>query len=260
MSFKTDSKVGIPAATLVLLRDRPAAPPEVLMVERAAKMAFAAGAMVFPGGRIDPGDHALAENNSVVRGRPGDLKQTAARIAAIRETLEETGVAVGFDPLPDEGAIAQLREALHEAADFGAMLASGGWQLDLSHLTPWSRWMPNFKTERSFDTWFFVASAPELAIDTADGGESVSSRWAGAQQVIDEAAEGKCAIIFPTHRNLERLAAFDSFEAARSHADDHEIRMITPWIEEREGEAWICIPDDQGYPVTGQPVSDMRRG
>ena len=49
----------IPASTLVLFRERSGA-PELLMVERARAMVFAGGALVFPGGRIDPGDHALA--------------------------------------------------------------------------------------------------------------------------------------------------------------------------------------------------------
>ena len=44
----------IPAATLILVRDMADGPPEFLMVERAATMAFAAGALVFPGGRTDP--------------------------------------------------------------------------------------------------------------------------------------------------------------------------------------------------------------
>ena len=65
----------IPAATLVLFRDAPggggAGAPELLMVERARGMAFAGGAMVFPGGRIDPGDRALAE-------RSPDLPDAAA--------------------------------------------------------------------------------------------------------------------------------------------------------------------------------------
>ncbi|QLC25898.1 NUDIX domain-containing protein [Parasphingopyxis algicola] len=260
MTFETETKPGIPAATLVLVRDRPQRRPELLMVERAAKMRFAGGAMVFPGGRIDPGDHALAENDSVVRGAPGDPLQTAARIAAIRETLEETGVAVAFDPLPDHGATVQLREALHEEADFGAMLASGGWQLDLRLLTPWARWKPNFKQERSFDTWFFVAKAPDLARDEADGGESVSSRWASARRVIDEAEAGKCSIIFPTHRNLERLAIFESYEETRIHAEAHEVKLITPWVEERNGEKYLRIPDDAGYPVTAQRLTEMVRG
>lgn len=260
MSHEPSTRPAIPAATLVLVRDQPAGAPELLMVERAAKMAFAGGAMVFPGGRIDPGDHALAKNDSIVRAAPDDALQTAARVAAIRETLEETGVAVAFDPLPDHSATMQLREALHEEADFGAMLASGGWQLDLGLLTPWARWKPNFKTERTFDTWFFVAQAPALARDVPDGGESVSSRWASAQRVIDDAEAGKCSIIFPTHRNLERLAIFESYEETRRHAEAHEVKLITPWVEERDGEPWLRIPDDAGYPVTGEKLSQMTRG
>ena len=77
----------IPAATIVVFRDRAGQPPELLIVERAAGMAFAGGALVFPGGRIDPGDHALGA------ALPGDADENAARVAAIRETIEEAGVA-----------------------------------------------------------------------------------------------------------------------------------------------------------------------
>ena len=55
-------------------------------------MAFAAGALVFPGGRIDEADRKLAER----------LNADAARIAAIRETVEETAIAVGLAPIPSE--------------------------------------------------------------------------------------------------------------------------------------------------------------
>jgi hypothetical protein len=51
----TDSEA-IPAATLVVMREQEQGPPELLMVERPRTMAFAGGAMVFPGGRIDPAD------------------------------------------------------------------------------------------------------------------------------------------------------------------------------------------------------------
>src|SRR3546814_4381288 len=85
----------IPAATLVLFRETGAAPPDLLFVERAHTMTFAAGAIVFPGGRVDPGDHDLA------RRLGGYLDDMAARVAAVRETLEEAGIAVGLDPLPD---------------------------------------------------------------------------------------------------------------------------------------------------------------
>lgn len=260
MEMQKNENPGIPAATLVLVRDRDDAPPQLLMVQRAKKMAFAGGAMVFPGGRIDPGDHAIVENDAIVRNAPGDAMEAAARVAAIRETLEEMGIAVGFDPMPEEAAAAQMREGLHEEGDFGAMLAAGGYRLDLGVMTPWARWKPNFKQERTFDTWFFVAEAPHAIDGEEDGGESIASRWSSAQKVIDDAREGKCSIIFPTVRNLERLAQFDSFDEIRVHAESVEIRMITPWTEERDGEHHICIPDDAGYPVTSEPITSMTRG
>ena len=87
---ETERPVPIPAATLVIFRHRAAAPPELLVVERSATMAFAGGAIVFPGGRIDADDHAIAAAHS------HEPEEGAARVAAIRETLEESG----FGPTP----------------------------------------------------------------------------------------------------------------------------------------------------------------
>ena len=87
----------IPAATLVLMRPGSEA-PELLFIERAKTMAFAAGALVFPGGRIDEDDHLLAARIGI------GLDDAAARIAAIRETIEETGIAPALagpaEPVP----------------------------------------------------------------------------------------------------------------------------------------------------------------
>src|SRR3546814_12305044 len=85
----------IPAATLVLFRETGAAPPDLLFVERAHTMTLPAGAVVFPGGRVDPGDHDLA------RRLGGDLADMAARAAAVREHIEEAGIAVGTGPAPE---------------------------------------------------------------------------------------------------------------------------------------------------------------
>ena len=52
----------IPAATLVLMRERAGGPPELLVTERTGAMAFAAGALVFPGGRIDEDDRRIQEH------------------------------------------------------------------------------------------------------------------------------------------------------------------------------------------------------
>src|SRR3546814_17747480 len=89
-----------------------AGPRDRLMMERGGSMAFGAGALVFPGGRIDPEDRALAQAIG------GGVDQAAARVAAIRETIEETGIAPALDPLPDAAPAAELRHASEAGPSF----------------------------------------------------------------------------------------------------------------------------------------------
>ncbi len=242
----------IPAATLILMRPAAAGgPPEILMLERAETMAFAAGALVFPGGRIDPDDEAMAERF------PG-LPDSAARIASIRETIEETGVAPALRPAADASA---LREAMAAGRPFELLLDEMGLSLDLDALTPFARWCPNFREARRFDTLFYLAEAPDggRGLHSADETESVHTFWASAGQVLAEIEAGRAKAIFPTRRNLERLAGFDSLAQAREDAARHPVQRITPWVEERGGRRFVCIPEGIGYPVTEEPYESARR-
>jgi 8-oxo-dGTP pyrophosphatase MutT (NUDIX family) len=247
-----DLPEAIPAATLILMRPAAAGgPPEILMLERAETMAFAAGALVFPGGRIDPEDEAMAA-------RFPDLADSAARIAAIRETIEETGVAPALRPAPDSAA---LREAMAAGRPVGARLDEMNLSLDLDALTPFARWCPNFREARRFDTLFYLAEAPAGGgtLHSADETESVHTFWASAATVLDEIEAGRAKAIFPTRRNLERLAGFESLGEARADAMLHPVQQITPWVEERDGRRFVCIPEGIGYPVTAEPYESARR-
>lgn len=213
----------IPAATLILFRERDGAAPELLITQRAQGMVFAGGALVFPGGRIDPADRARAAAHPDL---PHD--DAAARVAAIRETAEE----VGFD--------------------FG---------LGVHDLTPFARWLPKHRQARNFDTLFYLAQvAPDAPEPEADGSETVRAFWAAAAEVIAMCDRGEAEIIFPTRRNLERLALFTSFAAAVDHARAHPIVPITPYQEDREDGPWLCIPDGLGYPVTAEKWTSVTRG
>ena len=242
----------IPAATLILMR--PAAgggAPEILMMERAQTMAFAAGALVFPGGRIEADDHASA---ALFAPR---IEDGAARVAAIRETVEETGVAPAIDPAREAS---ELRQRLSAGEPFAAILAGLGLSLDLEALTPFARWCPNFRETRRFDTLFYLAEAPAGAnVTSADQNEAVSAFWATAASVLEDLDAGRAHAIFPTRRNLERLALFASLDEARADAAQHPVRQITPWVEEREGRRFVCIPEDAGYPITSEAFETARR-
>jgi 8-oxo-dGTP pyrophosphatase MutT (NUDIX family) len=250
----TDLPPPIPAATLILMRPGLLRAPELLMMERTRNMAFAAGALVFPGGRIDPDDHLLADRIG------GGVEHAAARIAAIRETIEETGLAPALRQKLDAPILNQLRQELEEETPFSTLIDTFGLDLDLGALTPFARWCPNFAEARRFDTLFFVAEAPSGASEaTAAKAEAVRTFWATADQVLQEADSGQARIIFPTRRNLERLARFASIDEARADAERHGVHKIVPWIEERGGQSWLCIPDDAGYPVTAELLATARR-
>lgn len=248
----------IPAATLVVMRDAAVrtGKPEILVVERAATMAFAAGALVFPGGRIDDSDRAFAES----LGRGPD----AARVTAIRETIEESAVPAGIFHLgggaldPESGR--SLQEMLLGGMALDEALVAHDLALDLDLLVPFARWMPAFKQPRRFDTIFFIAPAPPGEWrPVPQPGECEAARWAPASALLEQIGRGEASAIFPTKRNLERIALHSSFEEAAGDARRHSLETIIPWIERRNGGDFVRIPEGRGYPVTSEPVSSALR-
>lgn len=245
----------IPAATLVLFRVGDDA-DEHLFVERAGTMSFAAGAIVFPGGRVDAGDRLIA-----ARFPDLDSDDAAARIAAIRETIEEAGVAIGFVKSPGAEQLATMRAQLLEGLVFADIVAAAGLEFDLPVLTCFARWSPKLHQARNFDTRFYLARMPDDApMASVDATENVRLFWGTAQSVLDDADAGRVQIIFPTRRNLERLAKLGRYEAAIAEAEAIAPEIVTPWIEKRGDARYICITTDRGYPVTEELLTEAVRG
>jgi 8-oxo-dGTP pyrophosphatase MutT (NUDIX family) len=247
----------IPAATLVIMRpSESGGADEILMVKRSTTMAFAAGAVVFPGGRVDPDDYLVARQH----GFDVDDADGAGRVAALRETLEETGLAVGWPGLAD-GDVAAVRQALLVGTLLSDILAARGDRIALESFVPFARWCPNFKEARTFDTRFYAVAAPphghELTVEEAEHSHIF---WASAQDTLAMADRGDVSVIFPTRRNLERLAQVTDFPSFSAHSSQYPVELITPWVEERDGGTHLCIPAHLGYPVTSESFDRVRRG
>jgi 8-oxo-dGTP pyrophosphatase MutT (NUDIX family) len=249
-----------PAATLVVFRRAAdGGLPELLMIERSQQMRFAAGSAAFPGGRVDSADHDLARSGSpLLAGVLDDTDETAARIAALRETLEETGLLVGVNKPVTPAEVADARAHLAAEGALAPVLERRGWTLDLGALVPFARWCPNI--ERAFDTRFYLADIGTGAVEiSVDNTENSRLFWASAEQTLVQAREGSVSLLFPTMRNLERLALRADFAGAAACAAAHPLVTISPSIVERDGVRLLTIPPGLGYPVTEVPLDTARR-
>lgn len=259
------SDVATPAAGLILLRDAPAL--EVLMTERHQSMGFAGGALVFPGGKIDPADRdpAWAEHCDGWDETTPDLRAPA--LAAIREAFEEAGVLIART---GEGEIAaaavdDLREAwrgrLAESNEaFLPMVLSEGLRLCFDRLTLFAHWIAPPGLHRRFDTIFFASPCPFEQSGSADGGEATEAVWLRPRAALDAAAAGRRRLIFPTKRKLELLELGANTAETLRLARERPIEPIMPSVEQRNGEPWLTIPRHLGYPVTEEALSASARG
>ena len=243
----------IPAATLVVWRDRRGPWARDPGGRALRGMAFAAGAIVFPGGRVDEADRDLA----AALGRPDD----AAKVTAIRETIEETGVAPALaGPDRSVDSAVRLQQALHRRRGFRGSASTHGLELDLDALTPFARWMPAFKQPRNSTPCSSLRRRPPgTGSPYPQAGECVAAEWASPAELLDRIDRGEASAIFPTKRNLERLAQHRSLNQRLADARAHSLETIIPWVEEIDGEPHVRIPEGRGYPVISEPLATAFR-
>ncbi|KHK92608.1 NUDIX hydrolase [Novosphingobium malaysiense] len=256
LPMPADAPAVVPAATVVIFRNAAEGrPPELLMVKRSREMRFAGGAAVFPGGRVDPADYELARK--LLPEEPEEI--AAARIAGIRETLEETGLMIATRAPVSAAQAAAGRRMLLETGKLAPVLAHFGWELQPETLSFFAHWCP--LRDKAFDTRFFVTNLGTGLVDIAvDATENTHLFWASASDALAMADRGEISVIFPTRRNLERLAQYGTYEEALKDIAAHPVARVHPGSEQRDEEEWIVIPDGHGYPVRGQTKASALRG
>lgn len=242
-----------PAATVLLLRDRSDG-LEVFMIERHKNIQFMGGALVFPGGRVNPEDDQL-----MPKGSPEDYSDFAFRVAAIREAFEECGILLARDAASgamvdearrDELAVQYRKPIENGELSMAEFVHKEGLDLAVDHLVRFAHWItPEVETKR-FDTVFYAAAAPDDHDGVHDGSESVDSLWITPQQALVDGESGHRAVMFPTRLNLEKLGESGDVESALSAAHAAKIVTVQPWVED----GVLHIPVEAGYSVSEEPI------
>lgn len=246
-----------PAATVMLIRDDPAGSQTglaVFLMRRHAKMEFAAGTMVFPGGGVDDRDR----NADIAWAGPPpqwwaerfgiepDLAE-ALVCAAARETFEESGVlfagpagqAVSAPKsiVSDASVYADARRELADGTlSFADFLRRENLELRSDLLRPWANWVtPEAERTRRYDTYFFVGALP--AGQRADGENTESDRagWTTPRAAIDDFSAGRCFLLPPTWTQLDSLAGRTVAEVL---AVERQIVPVQPHLE-IQGDNWV---------------------
>jgi 8-oxo-dGTP pyrophosphatase MutT (NUDIX family) len=264
------------AATVLLLRET-AGELEVLMMRRGAGLAFMAGMWVFPGGRVDPADASAAIRARVpaVAGDPGreDLRTLdgglldpdsalALRVAACRETFEESGVLIARDagnrPC-DPARVAELHprraQVANDATAFAALLAEEDLHLDVAPLVYWSHWVTPSAEPRRFDTRFFAVAVPAGQGASADLGELTHHEWVQPARTQEAIENGLIRVVPPTLLTLEDLAESHArhggLESMLAAERGRRAPPVMPRIEAGPGEVRVLMPWDPGYASAG---------
>lgn len=253
-----------PAATLILAREA-AAGPEIFLMQRTLKANFVAGAYVFPGGAVDPGDADAfwaddAEGfddrrASRLLGMPqGGL---AYWVAAVRECFEESGLLLARDsagqaPGAEELTALRARLAAGEL-DFNTLCRERRLKPTLAALGYFSHWITPPGLSRRFDTRFFLAAAPAEQIAVPDQIETIDHAWLRPEDALAMNKRGELELVFATIQTLRALSGFDSVAAMLAHAHALDaVPALMPRISSGSRGRRIVLPEDRAYAEVGK--------
>lgn len=268
-----------PAATVIVVRDRPGSTYEVLMLLRNLKSDFVGGAYVFPGGGVDPHD-----SSDEAASRCRDLDDARASsllgldqgglsywIACARELFEEAGLLLatredgGQIDMADLAVTARFESHRRDVNDgtsrFIDVLARERLVLDTSAMCYFAHWITPVGPPRRYDTRFFVAAAPLDQVPVHDDKELVANTWVTPTEALEKHRRGEMQLILPTIKNLEAIERFGSsaalLDAARSAT---AVPTIEPRIVSDGTGVRILLPGDAGFDDDSGAARDVEAG
>lgn len=197
------------AACVVLVRGQ-GTDLEVFWVRRSDAVPFQPGFMAFPGGKVD-----AADSEFDVPGVSDDFER-AARVCAVREALEETGVLVAHDGDVPAASLAAAREALLDGrATLADVAREHGWKLAPESLTFAGRWQTPVFAPVRFDTLFFLCRLPSGQAPSVIPGELASGEWVRPMEALERFRRGQVTFAAPILWTLIAIAEGEEGLAGR---------------------------------------------
>jgi 8-oxo-dGTP pyrophosphatase MutT (NUDIX family) len=206
-----------PAATVVVLRPLDEA-FEVLLVRRHDRVAFMAGAFVFPGGRVDAADRvpSTGATSPAESSRFPDLspdEEIAYRRAAARELQEEAAVSI-----------------------------------DAAALVPFAHWVTPEIEIRRYDTRFFLTVLPEGQQARHDDCETTEIAWLTPADALARCLGGQIMLPPPTWTTLRQLERHPTLAAALVWARTTPLVRIQPNFLREGSTSMLTLPGDPSFP------------
>lgn len=224
------------AATLLLIREQKGR-PHVLMGQRSGGTTFMPHKVVFPGGRLDRGDHVISPHaplpDAAVRKLTQDPrgarsitpeKAQALALAAVRETFEETGLATG---------VTEDTQTPRTRSPGWASYFNSGATPALDQMAYIARAItPPYRPKR-YDARFFMAPADVIAADCHDAlmgsGELLDLHWVALEEATKLDLPNITRMIVQIA--LDRMALPDPFDPTHKVPFFFFERGQPKWVE-----------------------------
>jgi 8-oxo-dGTP pyrophosphatase MutT (NUDIX family) len=200
-----------------------------------------------PGEELNPGPESVPRPASTVillRGGERTLEVLLVKRNPAARFMGGAWVFPGGAVGPEDGSgqIAHRRAALRELEEEAGIALEGPEQL-----LPFARWITPPQVKTRFDTWFYLAAAPEQARASIDAAEVVDFGWFTPAAALERHVRGDLLLVFPTIKQLEALTPFASAAAALAQIRGREVVPVQPVVLGSGETARIVLPGEPGF-------------
>ncbi|RWS01313.1 Nucleoside diphosphate-linked moiety X motif 19-like protein [Dinothrombium tinctorium] len=285
----------------------------LLVGKRSRKSLFMASAYVFPGGTLEAGDFSsrwwsvfetsriykadlLSKLGNINGPRPPMITDPitvkkakidgsflppdiALRIAAIRETFEETGLFLTFNrksissqtptsdlDQTDVDLTAWREKVRQDPIAFVDLCLETNCCPDVWSLYEWWNWLtPTSLGPKRFDTMFYVYCLERQPKVILDNSEITNSKWCTPTEILEEHVQNKVFLAPPQVYELSRIKNLTSFSSVKDFAEKRQKHGIERWLSVQancKDGSLILLPGDDLYPkipelIGSKPIPDF---